>query len=120
MAPIPIRYNPIFGFTFLAGAALVLVVGLTIGKGMLLGLGLMNGLTSIGFLLQPWMVVHPDRVEIKNLLGMTMKSHPLSRPTDLRIEANKLFVPGKDRAIGGGFLARSSDLEQLKKALGSA
>lgn len=118
MAPIPVRYNPLFGGIFLGGAAMVLMVGLFVGKGMLLGIGLINALTSIGFLLQPWMVVHPDRVEMKNLFGMTLKSYPLSKPSDLRIEANKIFVPGKDGSIGGGLLARSSDLELLKKTFG--
>ena len=117
MTPITIRYKLGFGIFMLLAGGFMLFVGLTLKNPMQLGLGVMNALIGLGFSTQPWFLVYPDRIEVKNVLGMTMKTHSFPGPSDLQIVDDK--VQSKSGAFKpvGGWLARAEDFDKLRARL---
>lgn len=78
MDGIHVRYNLLIALFLLICGAFILAVGLLLATPLRIGLGVLSSLIGIGFLTQPWFVVFPDRIELRNLLGMTMKTHPFA------------------------------------------
>jgi hypothetical protein len=117
---IPVRYNAVFGIGILAAGAFLLASGLFLGKLMLLTVGVINTLAGFGFATQPWFVVFADRIEVRNMLGMTLKTHAVAL-SDLEVQGNRVW-PKSRQAFGGlgGWLARSSDIAGVGAAIRSA
>lgn len=118
--PIEVRYNRVWGIVMLAGSIFILGVAVLTGKmfpqsitgGILL-------LVSIGFLTQPVLVVAPGEVQLRNLLGMTMKRHAFASLTELELRGSRLCLNGKPIGAGRGML-RASDWEALGRAIDDA
>jgi membrane-bound ClpP family serine protease len=72
----------ILGITFLVGFTVNAVTGL-----ILLSVG-------IAMLIQPALIISKDKVELRNLLGMTMKTFPYS-PGNLTLRDNALYIENK-------------------------
>ncbi len=120
--PIPVHYNAVFGAFMGVAALFILSVGLLISNPMSIGLGAMNGLLALGFLFQPWFVVEPGRIGVRNLLGMTLKSHDFETLADFEVRGRHLHwrADGKKVKGVGGFLVRGSDWDRLAAAVARA
>lgn len=119
--PIPVRFKPVFGWVLLVLGLFVIGTSLLTGNLVLTVVGVVNSAAAVGFATQPMFVVFADRVEVKNLLGMTLKTLPIRSLQDLRIEGSQVVVPHspKPRRLGGA-LVRTSDWEALRAAVDRA
>jgi len=119
MNGIPVRYNAIFGIGILVGGAIVLVAGLMLGKFLLLTVGIINSLAGFGFMTQPWFIVFPDRIEIKNMLGMTLRTHRISGLAALEVHDGRVWPTQSNAGFSGlgGWLARRSDIAVVGNAI---
>ncbi len=122
MEPIPVRFNLAFGIVLLVLAAFVLFTGLYTGALHLLLVGAVNGAVALGITFAPMFVVHADRIEMRNLLGMTMRTHTFDSLADLEIRGSKIFRrSGESKALAGaGFIGRGSDWARVVAAVEGA
>jgi hypothetical protein len=112
--PIPVRYTPYVAVPLLLGAIFVFGTGLMLGGVQLLVIGAMNLAVALAFLVQPWFVVHPDRIEVKNLMGMTLKTHAFTKLADIDVQDGKVVSRAGQFKPVGGWLARSSDVAEVE------
>lgn len=115
--PIQVRYAPALGVFLLLAGVFILFGGLVTGRVLGMGLGALHTLVAIGFLTQPMFVVHTRRVEMKNILGMTLKTIDV-RLAELEVRDGALYHEG--RKIGGGMIARGADMERLTEVVNDA
>ncbi len=122
MEPIPVRFNLALGIALLLCAAFVLCTGLFLGALHLLLVGVVNGAVAVGITFAPMFVVHPDRIEMRNLLGMTMRTHTFASLADLEIRGSKIFrKEGETKALASAsFVARGSDWDRVVAAVEGA
>jgi hypothetical protein len=118
--PIELHYNKVFGAVMLALSLFILGVAFTIGKPFPQAVtGGITLLASIGFLTQPVLVVAAGEVQMRNLLGMTMKRHEFGSLADLELRDGRLRV--KDQPVGSGrWLMHRADWERLGRAIETA
>jgi hypothetical protein len=118
--PIAVRYNQAWGIVGLLCS--VFILGVAFLTGDLFPQAITGGIllfVSFGFLTQTVFVVAPGEVQLRNLLGMTMKRHPFSSLADLELRDGRLRVDGKP--VGAGkFMLRGSDWEALGRAIEDA
>lgn len=120
MAGIPVRYNQVIAIIMLVAGVFILGTGLLLGTVLQIGLGALNTLLGLGFLTQPWFVVFSDRIELRNVLGMTLKTHSIGSLEEIEVRDGKVHSrSGRFNPIGG-WLARSSDLEAVAEAIRKA
>ena len=115
--PIRIKYKPWFGILGLAAGLFVLITGLALrGRGILLVNGGILLLVGLLQLVQPVVIIVEGEIQVRNLLGMTMKRFAF-RPEDVTFEGLKIFVAGQRvRAIAPWALEREP-LEVFKRAV---
>lgn len=70
-----VGYNKAFGAVMLALATLCLVLGVMVNAGMTIAIGAMNVVIGILYLVRPYFVVGQGTIELRNLLGMTMRTY---------------------------------------------
>lgn len=120
-----VRYNPWMGGAFLALALFQVVVGLMIGKGLTIGLGAFFVVIATLYLSQPYFVLAGGAVQLRNLLGMTMKTIDLDELDDLMVEEEGRRItyagPGgvRRRVKLTRWLARRGDWERFVVAVGA-
>ncbi len=114
--PIPVHYNKALGVVILCAGLFVGGTGLLVVKPLLIGLGLLQTLIGLGYVTRPVAMVFEDRVEMKNLLGMTMRTHDVPK-RDLQVRDGKVYKKGNRTALFGGFLAHQPDIAALKQSL---
>ncbi|MEM1415513.1 MAG: hypothetical protein AAGH15_11460 [Myxococcota bacterium] len=114
-----IRYAIPFALLLLGLGLAMFVMGVLIAKPMTMGLGALNGFVGVLMLVQPTFVVHPDKVDARNLIGMTMKSYPFALAS-LRVEGKRVLPPEGKKPTIGGFWARGSDMDALIAAIEDA
>jgi hypothetical protein len=121
MLEIPIRFRAGLGRFIVAVALVICVVGLITGGLHLVLLGALQIAMGWAFAVKPTVIVFRDRVELRNLLGMTMKTFPIAGLHQLRIEGGKVMVPEEEgtKALGGA-LTRPEDLAVLQAAITEA
>jgi hypothetical protein len=121
-APIAIRYNPIFGSIMLVAGLFIAGVGLYIGNPISMGMGVFHIAIATAFLVQPWFVVRPGHIGIKNLFGMTLKSHDFETLEDFEVRGSKLFWAESGKRVKGvgGFLMHGADWRRLVAAVRAA
>lgn len=112
----PIRYNTVFGILLLLVGLFTLGVGVMVGKAMLILVGALNAAVGFGFTTRPFVVVTARGVEMKNLLGMTMRTHAVPRE-HLAVRGGSIVDARSGKKLAGGMLARREDLEALERAL---
>lgn len=111
-----VRYNPAFSVLMIVAGVFVGGTGILVGKLMLMGLGALHLLIGIGYSVQPWFVVHESSTEIKNLLGMTMKTVPAGL-AGLELRDGKLQPKDGGKPKLGGFMARQGDIDAIAAKL---
>src|SRR5687768_5266032 len=102
---LPLRFNPVLGLVVILTAIAFILFGIIVAAlvSVVLGIGqlvLGGAITS-----QPIAVVFSDRVEIRNLLGLTLETLRIAGLHELHIDGNKLIVPEATghRMLGGIF-----------------
>ncbi len=113
----PIRYNAVLGALLLLLGLFTLGVGVVVTKPMLMFVGALNTFVGFGFTTRPFVVVTERGVEMKNLLGMTMRVHAVARE-HLAVRGGSIVDARSGKKLTGGMLARREDLEALARALG--
>jgi len=116
MTPLRVRYNPLFGFGIAAAAMLIFAAGACTSNLILVVLGMVNVVVGLGFLTREWFVFSGTAFEMKNMLGMTVKTHTVDPSQPLEVRANGVWM-GDARLFGGAAIAHSKDWEALKVAL---
>jgi hypothetical protein len=118
--PLPIRYKPALGLVMVACALFILVVAFITGH--LFPQAITGGilfLVSLGYLTQPALVVTSTGVEMKNMLGMTLKTHSFASLADVSLGDAGLVVNGTRVRIARWML-HSDDLKALAAAIAAA
>jgi len=80
-----VGYNKAFGGVLLALAVLCIVMGVLVNAGMTIAIGAMNSVIGILYLVRPYFVVGSNTVELRNLLGMTMRAYHFDDLTALEV-----------------------------------
>jgi hypothetical protein len=111
-----VRYSPIFAGLMIVAGLGIGFGGLFLGRPTLLGLGALNFLVGLGYAFQPWFIVHEDSIEMKNVLGMTLKRHPVGLK-DLVLRGGKLEPKSGGKPRLGGILAREADIQAIAAKL---
>jgi hypothetical protein len=116
-----IRQNRVFAIVILSCAIFILFVSFLIGPSLNLIIGFLNLFIGIKMLTQPVLVITDQEIEIKNLLGMTMKRVPFNSYAELEIEEGSLYVNQggmRTRATRvSRFLHHGPDLENLHELI---
>lgn len=119
MQDIPVRYQPVWGALMLCAAVFILAVGLLLAEPIQLVVGTVNLLVGALFLGQPWIVVTSREIQVRNLLGMTLKRHAYDSLAALTVVDGALHKDGA-LVIGKSFVARSDDWERVLAAVDAA
>lgn len=119
-----VGYNPWMGGIFMILALFQVVVGAMIGKGLTIGLGVFFVVIATLYLTQPYFVLSGGVVQLRNLLGMTMKTIDLGELDDLEVEPGGRI----SYADGGGarrrlkltrWIAKRGDWDRFVVAIGA-
>ena len=69
-----VGYNKVLGVLFIALGLLLAGLGLMTHNGLSVAMGIMNAAIGVLYVVQPYFVVTGDRLLVKNLFGMTLRS----------------------------------------------
>ena len=110
MEAIRVRYTLTLALFYLLGGLLILTLGLLSMKGLTLFNGLLFTTMGVLGLFRPRFVVYPDRVDVRNLVGMTVRTHTFDSLADLVVRGGKLYRRGEESSLegAGGWVARES------------
>jgi hypothetical protein len=118
--PIVVRYHPLAGSFCLVAGLFIVYGGLVTGGGHLLLLGGLQVVVGTLFLTMPWYIVHPDRIEVRNLFGMTLQRHQFRSLADLEVDGGTVRLEGVPlRGVARG-VARREDWNAFMKAIEGA
>ena len=123
MTTIPLRASRGLGASFLVLGLLLLVLGLlTISDSLInVVLGPVLMLVGVGYLVGTLLVVTPTEVQLRNLLGMTVRRTPIRSLADLRLDDKRLVhTPTGKRVATLGYLFNKADVATLAQALQEA
>jgi hypothetical protein len=115
--PLAIGYNKIFGGLLLVSGVFILGVAVLVGQ--LFPQAITGGiltLVSLGYLTQPALVIAPREVQMKNLFGMTLRTHPFERLSQLTVVDGALDVNGT-RVRTARWLLDGGDWNRLETML---
>lgn len=82
-AGVRVGYNKVFGAVLLVLALACLALGLMARMTPSILIGLVNTLIGVLYLTRPYFVVTPHAIELKNMLGMTMRRYDFGSVGDL-------------------------------------
>jgi len=121
MQRIRVGLSPIWGSAFLAIAVLDLFVYSLNHETLQLLLGLIMGLVGVSYMFGTLLVIDRFAVQLKNPLGMALKTYPYESPDDLAVEGRKLWVTtGGQRRKVNGMLANGSHWRAMTAAIAEA
>jgi hypothetical protein len=112
---ITVRYNPFIGGFLLICGLFIMLVGLTIAAPTSLLLGLMNTVLGLAFMIRPWFVYTGEAIEMRNVLGMTMKTYKVPNVALLTVDSGAAHYDGK-KLFGFGSLASPTDWAAFREA----
>ena len=115
MKPIAVRYNRPMSLVLFTSAIFVLATGLLLGDPLPLFLGVLNGAVGLGFLLQPWFIFDGQSIQMRNILGMTLKTHAVPDLAKLAVGTSSVHYDEK-KLFGGGWLASAPDWAAFREA----
>src|SRR5687767_12453121 len=114
MGPIPVGYNKIFGGVMLACALFILGVAVITRHLFPQAItGAILLLVSLGYLTQPAIVVAPKEIEVKNLLGMTMKRLAIQSLAEVSVRDGRIWA-GNEKVGSPRWMLNSGDCERLE------
>jgi hypothetical protein len=127
-ASIEVGYHPLFGMIVLVFSIFVLITGLTANSTPLLFMGAANGLLAWAFLTRPRFIVYRNRIELRSILGATLRTIEIGSRARLRVDGRRVLVEQSSEErlpkIGGSLvnprhMARLRDEIELARALKS-
>lgn len=109
-----VTYNKVIGIIFLVFSSFILYVSLLIGPSINTITGLLLLLVSILHLAGSAIVYDDEKMEVKNLFGITMKTYSFLTDS-ISIENNRIIVNGSKIQVQKWVLAKSdyNDLIQF-------
>lgn len=118
MKPISVRYKPGFSVIMFVAGTFMLGVGLLIGEPLQLLLGTMNIALGFGFATQPIWVLTESQIQMRNLLGMTLKRHDYGSLAELEIRGSAVHrrEDGK-KLTSKSFVGRNDDWAAVVEAI---
>jgi hypothetical protein len=113
--------SPVWGGGFIAIAVVDLWLYTVTHEGLQLGLAAIMGLVGLSYLLGALLVVDGTTIELKNPLGMTLKTFTIQSPADLVIEGRKLWIrQGDEKKKISGLMANGAHWRALAAAITAA
>jgi hypothetical protein len=101
MLPIKVRFAKWFSLTMLIVGALLCLSAVLTERYISLFPGIVLALVGVLSMINPAYVVEPHEVQVRNMLGMTLRRLPLRGPLDLRVDEKAVwFVPTGKRVMG--------------------
>ena len=122
MPTIRVRLNPLFGVLFFVVSIFNFYVYGVTHDGMQAALGAMMALIGLMYTFGTAFVVDAHVVQVKNPMGMTLKTFAYDSPHDLELRGSTLWITtsGGDRKKCGGFLTSGTDIRALAAAIADA
>ena len=121
MQRIRVGLSPVWGSMFLVIAVVDLWVYSTTHATLQLVLAAIMGLVGVSHLAGTLLVIDGHTVELKNPLGMTLKTFEIASLADLAIDGKKLWVPvGDDKKKISGIMANGAHWRALAAAIDDA
>jgi hypothetical protein len=115
--PIEIGYKKAFGAGMLVCSVFILGVAVLTSRLFPQAItGTILFLLGIGYLTQSAIVIAPGEVQLKNLFGATMKTHPFASLSELSIVDGRLEVNGVPVKVARWLLS-GSDWQRLEKVV---
>jgi len=113
--------SPIWGGSFIAIAAVDLWLYTFTHQNAQLIFAALMGLVGVSHLMGALLVVDDRTIELKNPIGMTLKTFVIDSPADLEIQGRKLFITsaGQRKKISG-LMANGTQWRQLADAVAKA
>lgn len=93
-ADLKIKYSKVVPIIILLCSLLTIYVALVAGFSINTFLGLILLLVSVGMLTRNIIIIKPNQILIKNLLGMTVKSYSYT-PEQIEVKKNSVYVNQK-------------------------
>jgi len=113
--------SPVWGSGFVLIAVVDLWLYSTTGGGLQLALAAIMGLVGVSHLLGALLVVDGNTIELKNPLGMTLKTFTVESPGDLAIEGKTLWIRvGDQKKKVSGLMANGAHWRALAAAIADA
>lgn len=121
MTPISLRYSRGLAIAELVVGVLLFVVSLISTQWIGVFAGAVFVLLGVLMLVNPMVKIEATEVRLCSPLGFTTRRHPLSSPTDLRIQGKSLVhTPSGKKVASLGFGVHAGDVEQLRAQVGNA
>ena len=116
-----VQLSPIWGGAFLAIAVVDLYLYTFTHDNLQLVLGCVMAFVGLSHLMGALLVIEDRTIELKNPLGMTLKTFVIESPADLELEGRKLWIKtgGQHRKISG-LMANGAHWKQLAAAIADA
>ena len=116
---VEIRYKKIFPMFILPCGVFIIFTALIISKPFPQTIsqlipGIICTLVSLGMLSKPMLVITSGQIEIKNLLGMTVKRHTYNNG-ELKVTSSGIFI--NEKKIIGRFTCRNEDINNLNEVI---
>ncbi|MEO8842445.1 MAG: hypothetical protein ABI591_02255 [Kofleriaceae bacterium] len=113
--------SPVWGASFLAIAGVDLWTYTFTHQNTQLIFAAIMGLVGFSHLMGALLVVDDRTIELKNPLGMTLKTFVIESPSELEIQGRKLFITsgGKRKKISG-LMANGTQWRELAAAIKAA
>lgn len=113
MLPIKVKANPIFPIVQLIAGVFILITAIIIGDLLQLVMGSFFILIGVLFLTQPVLVVTNTEIQLRNMIGMTLKK-AFHQKQNITFDENKLMVDGKRFFVGSAFNSKKADFAKVK------
>lgn len=118
MPHLRVGLSPIWGLGFVAIAVVDLWLYSATGSGLQLALALVMGFVGTSHLLGALLVVDGKTIELKNPIGMTLKTFTIESANDLEIEGKKLWIRvGNEKKKISGLMANGAHWRALASAI---
>jgi hypothetical protein len=123
--PIEIKHNQVMAIFMLVCALFILATSFIVGVSLSTLTGVLILLVSIGYFVQPAVVVTESGLEHRNLLGMTLRRTDYDSLADLSVEADGTITVtrgGTKEKVRGmiRFLLSGADLKRFEDAIRAA
>lgn len=113
--------SPVWGVSFIAIAGVDLWMYTFTHHNAQLIFAAIMGLVGISHLMGALLVVDDRTIELKNPLGMTLKTFVIDSPSELEIQGRKLFITsGGQRKKISGLMANGAQWRELAAAIDAA
>lgn len=115
---VAVRFHVLLPVTAMAAGGMQLFTASLTGSPLNTGLGFLLGTLGVLQFVQPMFVYTGTEIQMRNLLGMTMKTHDVPDRALLMVEGNSVLYDGQT-LIGSfsGMVCRGEDWEALKSAI---